>query len=247
MSLAAIAPTPAHIYGLTPVCAAAARCPLQGTCLVRLGHEVGGVIVSLRPDKPSLPGADHRCKTVERSTRWNVHAQCACWLLPPGCVVPQVLHVATAVPPSPPAHCARPRRRPLCCSRAALPGELLRQRVCVAAGGCCLPGGRPGVAAAAAQAARRIGGPHLPARRQPVRAGRAVGELRSCWAPRGLVQGVHACRGACTASCGRVRLLHPLPADPPSDPTAPPSPHPPRAACTACATPSSCWTFPPGR
>lgn len=28
----------------------------QGTCLVRLGQEVGGVIVSLRPDKPSLAG-----------------------------------------------------------------------------------------------------------------------------------------------------------------------------------------------
>ena len=29
--------------------------PLQGTCLVRLGQEVGGVIVSLRPDKATLP------------------------------------------------------------------------------------------------------------------------------------------------------------------------------------------------
>lgn len=29
---------------------------LQGTCLVRLGQEVGGVIVSLRPDKALLPG-----------------------------------------------------------------------------------------------------------------------------------------------------------------------------------------------
>ena len=29
---------------------------MQGTCMVRMGMEVGGIIVSLRPDKAVLPG-----------------------------------------------------------------------------------------------------------------------------------------------------------------------------------------------
>jgi hypothetical protein len=48
---AAMAPThkPAH----PPI----HRCCVQGTYMVRLGAEAGGVIVSLRPDKASQPGA----------------------------------------------------------------------------------------------------------------------------------------------------------------------------------------------